>query len=576
MFSGSRIPFLFVAVLVLVPLVAAGQWPADPAVNLPLADGPMQQVVPHLSPTSDGGCYVGWYDTPGLGEYRVLLQRLSPSGEELFPHNGLVVSDHPSDTWVMDWALLTDRNDNAIVAFTDIRGGDFDLYIYKIDPAGNFLWGLDGIALTSNGQYWGFPGVCEAANGDIVVVWSEGNNNTRVMMQRISPAGELLLGAGGVDVSQQSGQLAYAARPVPADGDNVIVAWSPDCALDTDRQIAARKFSASGAALWADPVAVMDTGTMPMGSYFDIQPDGQGGAVMVWTMTEGFSFSVMAQHLDGAGQELLPHNGLNLFPASESEHIYPTLNHDPATGETWVFCRSQNTDQNRWGLDGQIIGAEGILLWGETGRDLFRLDPLWRSLPRAALTGDGRAMVFQVTGASFPPDQDTVVAALISGEGTFVWEDKTVTLATTPSDKLNMWAAMSPVQQAFVVWEDRRNDAGDIFGQNVRLDGSLGTGLSGTPELPPVALALKAVPNPFNPQTVITYQLPAATPVSVSVCDLKGRRVATLWDGVQPEGEHQVRWNGTSHDQRAMPSGTYLVELKTRFGVQHQKVTLAR
>ena len=49
----------------------------------------------------------------------------------------------------MDWALIADSAGNAIVAFADIRGGNSNIHIYKIDPDGTFLWGADGIDITT-------------------------------------------------------------------------------------------------------------------------------------------------------------------------------------------------------------------------------------------------------------------------------------------------------------------------------------------------------------------------------------------------------------------------------------------
>ena len=69
-------------------------------------------------------------------------------------------------------------------------------------------------------------------------------------------------------------------------------------------------------------------------------------------------------------------------------------------------------------------------------------------------------------------------------------------------------------------------------------------------------------PNPFNPSTIIPYQLPAVTHVKLEVFNILGQRVATLVDGVQPAGFHEARWDATNAAGRAVGAGVYLYRLR--------------
>jgi hypothetical protein len=68
-------------------------------------------------------------------------------------------------------------------------------------------------------------------------------------------------------------------------------------------------------------------------------------------------------------------------------------------------------------------------------------------------------------------------------------------------------------------------------------------------------------PNPFNPGTSITYVLPQAAFVTLTVYDLLGRAVRVLVDGQQPGGRRWAEWDGK--DSRGMPaaSGAYIYRL---------------
>lgn len=59
---------------------------------------------------------------------------------------------------------------------------------------------------------------------------------------------------------------------------------------------------------------------------------------------------------------------------------------------------------------------------------------------------------------------------------------------------------------------------------------------------PPVSLLVQAIPNPSPSGTTIRFSLPEAMPVTLSVFDLQGRRIATLLDRASQEaGAHDVR-----------------------------------
>jgi flagellar hook assembly protein FlgD len=78
-------------------------------------------------------------------------------------------------------------------------------------------------------------------------------------------------------------------------------------------------------------------------------------------------------------------------------------------------------------------------------------------------------------------------------------------------------------------------------------------------------------PNPFNPSTVIGYQLPEAGSVSIQVYDVTGRLVATLVDGMVNAGRHQVRF-----DAGSLSSGVYIVRMQTSGFLQTQKMILLK
>jgi len=85
-----------------------------------------------------------------------------------------------------------------------------------------------------------------------------------------------------------------------------------------------------------------------------------------------------------------------------------------------------------------------------------------------------------------------------------------------------------------------------------------------------------AVPNPFNPATVLSFVIPADGPVRLTVHDLRGRLVRTLVAADLVAGDHHATWDG--RDARGLPvaSGSYLARLSAGHVVQVRRLTLVR
>lgn len=88
---------------------------------------------------------------------------------------------------------------------------------------------------------------------------------------------------------------------------------------------------------------------------------------------------------------------------------------------------------------------------------------------------------------------------------------------------------------------------------------------------------LSSHPNPFNPSTMISYELPVPGPVRLVVYDAKGRLVRHLTQpGIQTAGRHEVAWDGRSDGGVVMPSGVYFCRLEADGGTRVIKLALLK
>jgi len=87
---------------------------------------------------------------------------------------------------------------------------------------------------------------------------------------------------------------------------------------------------------------------------------------------------------------------------------------------------------------------------------------------------------------------------------------------------------------------------------------------------------VRSWPNPFNPQTNITFELRRSGRVRLEVYDLLGRRIVVLLDESRPAGIGSVVWDGRDQQGSSVASAVYVVRLETADGVKTQKLMLAR
>ncbi len=80
----------------------------------------------------------------------------------------------------------------------------------------------------------------------------------------------------------------------------------------------------------------------------------------------------------------------------------------------------------------------------------------------------------------------------------------------------------------------------------------------------PIVTQLKRnYPNPFNPETTISFDLNHNTFVSIQIYNIKGQRVKTLVNDVLNRGNHSVVWNGKDENNRNVSSGVYFYKMTT-------------
>jgi hypothetical protein len=139
-----------------------------------------------------------------------------------------------------------------------------------------------------------------------------------------------------------------------------------------------------------------------------------------------------------------------------------------------------------------------------------------------------------------------------------------------PRMHLNLWKLEgTPASNQEIVFDDFRfTPQGGLSAVGDDLPGRIPAVASG--RLHPAA------PNPFNPRTMLHFELDRGQEVELHVYDLAGRHVRTLFAGYLPAGEHRDSWAGLDDGGETVSSGVYLIRLNGSDFVETRRVTLIK
>ncbi len=464
-FAPVLVSLIIIALLVWAPSVHAA-WSTDPAVNLAIADRTADQAQPKIAPTSDGGCYISWFDN-AAGGYDVYLQRLDAAGDEQWAHNGMLIADR-SFSSTEDYGLDVDNYGYAVLAFRDDRFGATRITAVMVDPDGAMLWGANGIQLTSGEEVYS-PRIAGTSDGNVVVGWTEASTTK---LQKLTNDGVPQWGTGVV--LSDTGAANFSISDIHgSDYGHVIVSWVKWGPMFWDpKHLWAQKISAEGVAMWTTPgphVIVFDGDSLQFGNYPTFTTDGSGGAVFSWYGTS--VLQCYAQRILSDGSEQFAHNGVSVSTNATRLRVSPDASFDPATGNMYVFWTELNSSQSQHGVYGQKLSSLGLRLWGTSGKELVPVGVPTRTFINTLQDGDG-AMAFWIESPSY--GNDVIKATRVDGNGDFVWTGDIVEAGSLPSGKGRLNAAMSSEGYAILAWSDDRAGHLDIIGQNVNADGTLG------------------------------------------------------------------------------------------------------
>lgn len=94
---------------------------------------------------------------------------------------------------------------------------------------------------------------------------------------------------------------------------------------------------------------------------------------------------------------------------------------------------------------------------------------------------------------------------------------------------------------------------------------------------PPIVYGINSCyPNPFNPNTTISFGMPQAGMVKINIFNQRGQLVRMLFDGIKDKGTHKLVWDGKDNSGKNTSSGIYLIRMTSPGKCSTRKVVLMK
>lgn len=490
-----------------------------------------------IAPDGLGGIIFAW------GGVNIVAQRLNSDGQlqwsEVYPGGGHAVCLAIENQFAPH--IVPDGDGGAIIGWADKRRTDFfevhtDTYMQRLDKFGTAQLAIDGIPLITDISSHDFaPGT----GGDAALVLGGLDPPTiDVWARRFDASGNFEWPWVAVCNAQGEQTGVYMV----SDGDDgFLVIWRDSRNGNIDAY--AQRLAPDGSAVWPENGVVLAEGPGDqLGS--DPVADGEGGLISI---VGGYCCgSLRVQRIDPTGQR--PWGNQGVFLNENSIQLDASV---ALAGDGGVYCAWSDYRNGNWDVYLQRFDIQT----GQFGGPLTVAITSFEAESRAGHV---------VLRAAFSP---TLAIERVNVYRT--GENGTQHLLT--SVEPNFPDHFEFVDDDVVPEKTYQYQLGVVDG-----DGEFLSAVeSVTIPRPAFALAQNQ-PNPFNPTTSIRFTLAQRARASIVVYDAEGRRVRTLFDGMEDAGEHFVEWNGRDANGAIAGSGVFFYRLTVGKQTETKKMVLLK
>lgn len=276
--------------------------------------GSADQLRPDLAVDSINNIVVSWVDSRNGSDNDIYLHKFDKDGNAVWGSEIKVNSDIGANSQSDATVLVDKSNNNIFVFWSDNRGGNWDIYMNKIDTNGTKLWGSDiKVNTNSDASNQSFPDAAIDSIGNVYVVWSDDRNgitNFDVYAQKYDASGVRastgIWVGGDVKMNSDTTTTKQENPTITIDGgNNIFVAWSDERNTGlSEGDIYLQKFNSDGGRIWPDDIRVNND----LGLYVQTNPElailGDGRVVVTWQDNRNSNLDIYAAIYSEPGSDI--------------------------------------------------------------------------------------------------------------------------------------------------------------------------------------------------------------------------------------------------------------------------------
>lgn len=510
------------------------QWTTDTDANSLVAESGELDV--QARGTSDGKTFVVFWKNVGPPtNIELRLQVIDANGNQTLGSDGMLVSDQITmSTSTVIMTSTVDANDNLYIGATGTAGGD-PAFVFKMDPDGNHLWGVNGVQVGSGNVVTVLP----LSAGGAIVSWLSGSG---AVMQKYDSNGVTVWPANQ-PLTTGSGNSAPGNFFEVSGGEYIAVFHKLLTGINSF--LYAQRYDADGNPVWGSAVQISDRATAFIRSYKGVQ-DGDV-VYMGYYASAGTRFDSYLQRINPDGSLPWGTNGSD-FDTNETDYEMETeIAFQNGSQNIWAIATYSNTSQGEHGEYVQKFDKNsGVRAFTNNAKVVFPIGS--EKIHGGSLQLSNNTPLFIIKeGLDTGVSPVTLHSVYLDVNGDFAWPEETRPVATFSASKSRINFTKQASMQSVAVFTEDKGSGKKIYAQNVVDD------TAGIEEFSDVSISFA---NPVKDEMIINSSSPIE---AISIYNVLGQQL------------YSAKYNSDTMitvNMQEWTSGLYFMNVSSKEGMQ--------